>query len=204
MSLVQDEPKLSARTLLLVGVPSYIAAVIISTLTHDYVHVFMNQHVCGPGIHGGEALTAVFGTRDRYASCPLSSIAGPLWTFVLALTSFAFYLHFPRNLFAASMAFVNASARLPASIVVFLQLLTHSKTVITVDESSAISLLHFHDLTVATLILCFFSITILFLTVTIIHDTKIVPQKWLVAAILFLASGPTELLLWKILTPVLG
>lgn len=203
MALLEDEPKHSWRELVFIGIPSFVIAVLISIVTHQYAHVMANRYACMLD-SGRDALMAVVDLHGTRVSCPLSSAAGPSWTFVLALASFAFYVRHPRNLFAGAMAFVNASIRLPETLTVFLQLLFHNRTHILVDESNSLSLIHLKDPTLSVVLMCFFTITVFYLTITVVHDTKTVPWKWLVAVILFVALNPLQLLLWKLIGPVLG
>ena len=89
-------------------------------------------------------------------------------------------------------------ARIPAAITTFVQLLAHGHVSSIGDESVSLSLIHLKDPTIGMLIVCFFSITIIFLTLIIVHDTKTVPWKWLVAIALFVVLAPLESLLWKL------
>ena len=100
------------------------------------------------------------------------------------------------------MAFVNASNRLPESFIAFLQLMFRREATRISDESIALKLMHFKDPTGYVVILCFYTLTILFLTITVVNDTKIIPRKWLVAFLLFVALIPLENLLWKMLAPL--
>ena len=186
MPLKEEEPKHPLRKLLILGIPAFMLAVVVSTTTHQYAH----------------SLATKAAMRSLYSPAltnSFSAAAGPTWTFVLALVSFGFFLHNPKNLFAASMAFVNASTRVIETISVFFQMLLHGKTSIIADESLSLSLIPFKDPTISIVMLCFFSMITLFLTLIIIHDTKTVPRKWLVAMILFLLLGPMENYVMRVL-----
>ncbi len=203
MALLEDEPKQSWPKLVFIGIPSFVLAVLISILSHQYAHILANRYACGID-EGQTALMAIVDLHATRVTCPLSSAAGPSWTFFLALVSFAFYLRHPRNLFAAAMAFVNASIRLPETLTVFLQLLLHNRARIVVDESTSLALIHLKDPTLSVVFMCFCSITVFYLTITIVHDTKMVPWKWLVAVVLFVALTPLQLLLWNLVGPLVG
>ncbi|MDI6766315.1 MAG: hypothetical protein QME52_05775 [Bacteroidota bacterium] len=120
-----DEPKYSTKKLLVIGIPAFFLAVLISTITHEYAHFVVNKFACN-GTEIGLGISYI-DIPDMQSNCPLAAAAGPAWTFLLALASFGYYLHNPRNLFAAAMAFVNASSRIPETITVFLQLLVSSQ-----------------------------------------------------------------------------
>ncbi|MBI3766335.1 MAG: hypothetical protein HY277_07530 [Ignavibacteriales bacterium] len=200
MALIEEEPKHSWKILTFIGIPAFFIAVVLSLMIHQYSHIIINRTVCK-----SESRTKIVKVVDFQmleAGCPISSVAGVSSTFVLALASFAFYMKYPRNLFAASMAFVNASTRLPETVTVFLQLVIHNKTHLVVDESSSLSLIHLKDPTIAVIIMCFFSLTVIFLTIIVIHDTKTVPWKWLVALTLFCLLGPVENIFWRLIAPM--
>ena len=202
MPLFEEEPKHSTTHLLSIGIPSFIAAVAISLIIHQYSHILVGKTACGQT--SISTVVNVFSLDDPHSSCPLASFAGMSTTFILALVSFAAYLRAPQNLFLGAMAFVNASARLPETITVFLQLLFHQSKRVVVDESIALGLLRMHDSTAATVILCFFSLTIFFLTIIVVHDTKAVPRKWIIALLLFLAIIPLEHFFWTFLSPLVS
>jgi len=204
MPLREDLPKLPIKQLIFIGIPAFIIAVAISFSSHQIAHILANRFVCQTTTTSVANVMNIIDTHGGTVHCPLASLAGTVWTFGLALASFAVYLRFPGNVFFASMAFVNASARIPETIMVFFQLLFHNKSKLIVDESTSLALLNLKDPTLSTVIMCFFSLTVIFLTVTIVHDTKMVPWKWLVALSLFLAIGPLENVLWNFLAPMLA
>lgn len=201
MPIPENELKYPFKTLLIVGAPSFFFALLISLITHQYAHTIVSKLICN-GVDGIVGTVSISDNYDTQSTCPHSAVAGPVWTFILALASFGFYLHDPRNLFAAAMAFINASSRIPETITVFLQLLIHNKTTLIVDESIALSLIKLKDPTISIVFMCFFSITILYLTITIIHDTKMIRWKWLVALTLFVLLIPLEGWMWRIVAPL--
>ena len=199
MAHFQDEPKHSLRTLLLAGIPAFIAAVAISLLVHQSAHMIVGHTVCG---NEAVSIRTVMNIEESPSGCPLASVAGPIATFGLALGSFALFMRSPRNLFFASIAFVNASARLPESVSVFHQLLFYQRPRLGVDESALVDLRHFSDPTIATVVLCFFSLTLISLTITVIHEAKMLPWKWLVAPGLFAVMIPLEKVVWTVIGPL--
>ena len=201
MPLLEEEQLLSRRKLILFGIPSFVLALVLSLLFHQWAHVLVFKHACGTD---GTHLIKVMNLNGTHTGGPLSSFAGTAATFMLALASFALYMRFPTNLFFGSMAFINAILRLPEAATVFFQLLLNRKADVAVDESTALALLRFRDPAAATVILCFFCLTIFFLAVTIIHDTRMVPKKWAIALGLFVAIIPLETLLWNVIAPMIG
>ena|SRR5689334_14583365 len=196
MPLLQDDPKYGWKRLLLLGLPAFVAAVMISGATHRYAHLFAEGTATQLT---AREIVASAGLGDVHTATPAGAVAGPAWTFFLALLSFTLYMRFPRSLFLGAMAFVNASMRLPETVTVFLQLLFTNRTQIVVDESLSLALIRLNDPTLSVILLCFFSLTILFLTVTIVHDTKMVPWKWAVAVTLFFLIAPLQSALWRVL-----
>jgi hypothetical protein len=187
------------RTLLLAGIPAFITAIALSLFVHQFAHAVVVRTVCGQEVL---SIRTVMNIEETQTGCPLASVAGPVATFAIALGSFALFMRSPRNLFFASMAFVNASVRLPESLSAFFHLLFYQKPRLAVDESAIVDLLHFSDPTIPTVILCFFSLTLISLTITVIHETKMVPWKWLVALGMFAAMFPLEKLLWAVIAPL--
>lgn len=199
MALREDEPKHTLQILLKVGIPSFLLAVILSTITHQLAHLGAAKLTVPSTID----IMANDGNLDTiHSGHPFASAAGPIWTFFLALVSFGFFLRYPRNLFAASMAFVNASSRVTETISVFFQLLFHNKTTMIVDESLSLALIPLKDPTISIVMMCFFSIITLYLTIIVVHDLKTVPWKWLVALVLFVILGPLENIIWIIAEPL--
>jgi len=183
MTLIEEPKKYPLTILLRIGIPSFLTAVILSVGSHLCAHYF-----AGLILPSLENIRPVFTAipHGRFTMLPLSALIALIWTFLLAIGSFTFFLHHPRNLFATSMAFVNTTLRLPEMVSVFLQFLFYNRTTFPVDESYSLYLLRITDPTLSVLFLCFFSLSMIFLTVTIIHDTKTIPWKWLVAIVLFL------------------
>jgi len=197
MPIIEDVPKYKSKTLITIGIPMFLLAVIISAASHQYIH-FIVDKISAHSVERVGAVTLNMDLHGIASESPVAAAAGPIWTFLLALASFGFYAHNPRNLFAASMAFINASCRLPETVTVFMQLLLHSKTTMLTDESFSLSLLKLDDPTISIVLLCFFTLTLFFLTITIIHDTKTVPWKWLIAFILFICLIPLQDFIWKV------
>ncbi len=192
MALLQDEPTISYRTLLLVGIPSFIVAVAISLLSHQHAHRLGDQTFCGDRPAAVTTAVSLLNLETPPGECGLSALAGQAWTFGLALVSFALLLRFPRNLFVMSMAFVNATARLPEAITLFLQYLINSRTALIVDESVSLSLMGLTDPTIPTVIMCFYSLLLLFFSIIVVHDIKALRYKWPIALGLFLVIGFIE------------
>lgn len=193
MALLEDEAKHPTRILLLIGIPSFALAVFISMFSHYVIHAVVSNHACG----------ATVVQHDVSTDCPASSFVATLWTFLLAIASFSVYMHYPRNLFVGAMAFVNAAFRLPQTVTAFFQLLFNTAPRSNVDEVAALSVLGSIGPTIGVVILWLFSMITLFLTIIIVHDTKTVPWKWLVASILFLLLSPLEKFMLPILSVVL-
>jgi len=203
MAILEEIPKYKLKTLMIVGIPAFLIAVIISAGSHQFIH-FLADKIATRSQEVVGTTPAKINLHGMETDSPVAAAAGPIWTFMLALASFWFYVHNPKNLFAASMAFVNASCRLPDTVTVFLQLLLHSKTTMLTDESFSLTLLKLDDPTISIVLLCFFSLTLFFLTITIIHDTKMVPWKWLVAIILFICLIPLENIIWNVISPLIN
>ncbi len=90
------------------------------------------------------------------------------------------------------MAFVNATARLPEAVTVFFQYLLHGRTALQVDESISLSLMGLTDPTIPTVIMCFYSLLLLFFSIIVVHDIKAVRYKWAIALVLFATAGFIE------------
>jgi len=188
--------------LLLVGIPAFIFAVILSLCIHHYAHVAVKKYSCGNAqVKDNHIVGITNGTEDE-TDCPSAAFAGIVSTGVLALLSFGLFIHHPRNIFLASMAFVNASNRIPESFIALFQLMFKREATRLSDESIALKLMHFKDPTAYVVILCFYTLTILFLSIIVVHDIKILPRKWLVAFLLFIALIPLENLWWGIVAPL--
>lgn len=192
MALLQDEPPISARVLLLRGIPFFLLAVALSLIVHDQAHVFGGTAFCG----GDDELFRTAGflpnAEDSAADCGMSALAGQLTTLGLAIISFALFLRYPRNLFLLSMAFVNATTRLPETLTVFLQYLIHNETSLRVDESASLTLIGLSDPTIPTVIMCFYSLLLLFFSIIVVHDIRGVRYKWPIALSLFAGLGYLE------------
>jgi len=195
---------LSARRVLLTGIPLFIAAVAISLITHRQAHRFGEAAFCNDPSPAVLPVISLMNLESPAGTCGMSALAGQSWTFGLAILSFALLLRYPRNLFLMSMAFINATARLPEAVTVFLQYLIHSRTVLHVDESVSLTLIGLTDPTIPTVIMCFYSLLLLFFSIIVVHDVKAVRYKWTIALGLFAAMGFIETGVMWILRPVLA
>jgi hypothetical protein len=200
MPLLNEEPKLPAHRLLKIELPLFFLALLISVLIHQVAHNVVYRKFCAGNYPMNRQPSAIL---ETHTDCPEAAIAGVVATFLTAVASFAIYIRNSNILFFGSAAFINATIRLPETIAVFLQMLLRQKTDLNVDESIALRMLHMHDPAVAILILCFFSLTIFFLAITIIHDTMIIPSKWAIAACLFALIIPLDVLLRRMIEPML-
>ncbi|HUN64530.1 MAG TPA: hypothetical protein VMW43_00400 [Bacteroidota bacterium] len=196
MPLLDDEPTVHSRRLLRTGLPLFLLALVLSILIHQTAHSLVYKKACG-GQAGPASVPSL--VREDRTECPAASLAGTIATFATAIASFAVYARNTRRLFWGSMAFVNAAIRIPSGVAVFLQLLIGQKSDLAVDESVALRLLHQHDPAVSILLICFYSLTLLFLAITIVHDTRILPGKWMIASCLFVGIIPLELLIRRAL-----
>jgi hypothetical protein len=205
MALLHDEPTLPAKRLLLLGAPALLFAVAISLVTHIEAHRFGDAAFCGG--RTAPVVSPAFWLIDPEtppATCAMSALAGQAWSFGLALASFALLVRFPRSLFLMSLAFVNATARIPESITIFLQYLIHNRTSMNVDESAALSLIDAADPAIPMVIMCFYTLFLLFFSIIVVHNVKSVRHKWPIAFGLFLVMVYIERgVLWAI-GPVLG
>lgn len=192
----QDEQRLSPRTLLLFGVPIFVISVALSVFVHQYAHAVVGRLACE-----AQSLSPrnVLNLQQNRFGCPTGVLAGPVATFALAVISFALFMRSPRNLFFASMAFINASARIPDAVSAFFSLLVHQKPQAGIDESALVDLLRYQDPTIATVILCFSLLTVICLTLIVVHDTHIIPRKWIVAPVLFAGMLLVQNAVWGIL-----
>jgi hypothetical protein len=200
MPLLEDEQKLPTHRLLKIELPLFLLALLVSVFIHQYAHTAVYRKTCAGVTSTGLRTTSAF--AEGTADCPAAALAGTVATFITAIASFAIYIRNTNNLFFGSMAFINATLRLPEAVAVFFQLLLRQKTDLTVDESLALRMLHLQDPAVGILILCFFSLTIFFLAITIIHDTRILPRKWAIASCLFVVIIPLEIVLRRVIEPI--
>ena len=191
MALIEEEPSHPRHALLVRGVPALLAAFAISVAAHEAAHRLAGGTGCGVAT-GTDIATA------------LGSLAGPVVTFGLALASFAIMLRRPNSLFFAAMAFVNVTLRLPETLSVFFRLLLNNAAQGTIDEGSSLALLRLHDMTIPTVIMCFYSIMSVFFAVIVVHDVRRVPYKWIAAVILFLLLGFLEQGLLSLAAPLLS
>ena len=182
MPFVEEIPKLAPRALLERGIPALLAATVLSVLTHQYTHIIANNVFCSGDSAGSLSEIRLLDNHIQ-ANCGISSAAGPLWTFFLALLSFALFLRHQESLFFSSMAFVNACYRLPHAVGMIYRLSLSNRTAIPADESLSLALVNIKDPSGLIAILFFYSLISTFLAITIIHDLKILPAKWLIAVV---------------------
>jgi hypothetical protein len=204
MPLIEPEPTYPLRKLLLFGIPALLAAVAFSLLAHEQAHRFGESAFCHRP--GGMTVSTVSlgGIEQNSDGCGMSALAGEAVTLGLGVLFFALFVRYPRNLFFASMAFVNATARLPESLTVFLQYLIHNGTKLQVDESVSLSLIGLNDPTIPTVIMCFYSLLLLFFAIIVVHDLKSVRYKWPIAFALFGLMGYIEVGVMWVVRPVIG
>jgi hypothetical protein len=184
MALIESPERFTVRRLLLVGGPSFLLAVVVSVLSHDAAHAIMSG-ICQPGNMQQAASPAPGISGTSSAADPLVSLAGPVWTFGLALIALPLFLRTPSNLFYASMVFVNAGMRLPETVRLLVELFGNGRALTPGDEANALALLPFSDPSAMTAVLYFYLLLSVFLVLTVIHDTKVVPWKWGIALVLF-------------------
>ncbi len=202
MPLIEKEKNLPAKKLITLGIPLFVLAVVISMLTHQFAHIIAERTICKSDSIENVNVVDTLSPHAGRTQCPLAALAGICWTFLLAIVSFGLFVHRSDNLFLASMAFVNASSRIPQTLTVFLQLLFHNKSKLVIDETTALSLLPFRDPTISVLIVFAFLLVTSILTVITIHDLRKVPWKFFVAIGLFLSIVPIENLLWSLFGPL--
>src|ERR1041385_3298472 len=195
-----DEPKLPPARLFAVGLPAFLAAILLSILVHESSHLIARRLLASAApvqTHAG--LEA--GNPAQHS--PLEELAGPFGTFLLAVGSFALFVRVPENLFFSAMAFVNAPARLPQTLLFCPQLFFRRNTPAETEEGSLLALLHLHNPTAGLVILCFFSLLLLFMSITVIHESRSVPWKWLVALGMLAVFIPVQPLLSRLFATVL-
>jgi hypothetical protein len=184
---------------MLYGIPALLVAVALSMMAHEQAHRIGLSTFCGENTGSLASTVSLGGVENGSDGCGMSALAGQLTTLGLGILSFALVLKYPRNLFFAAMAFVNATSRLPESITVFLQYLIHNGTTLHVDESVSLSLMGLSDPTIPTVIMCFYSLLLLFFAIIVVHDLKTVRFKWPIAFALFGFMGYIEFgVMWAI------
>lgn len=192
MALLPDQPTLPAKRLLMIGLPLLLLAIGISLFTHRQAHRFGERTFCGNA--DAAVVPAALLPRGEAGDgiCGMSALSGAAWTFGLALASFALLVRFPGNLFLMSLAFVNASARIPDSVTVFLQYLINNRSSLVVDETVSLSLLGPVDPAIPTMLMCFYSLLLIFFSIIVVHNVKTVRFKWPIAIVLFAGIGFVE------------
>jgi hypothetical protein len=205
MALLKDIPTLPPKRVMLIGIPVMLLAVAVSILSHREAHRFGDKAFCGGSRAAatGPVLWLIEGETPP-GSCGMSALAGQLWTLGLAVVSFGFLVRLPGNFFLMSMAFVNASARIPEALTVFLQYLINNKTSLHVDESVALTLIGPVDPAIPTVIMCFYSLLLIFFTIIVVHNVKVIRHKWPIALCLFAAMTFIEQGILWLLGPMLG
>jgi len=204
MALLQDEPKISTRTLLFIGIPSFLLAVVLSLLLHRQAHHIGGSAFCREPDTMIRPASLIIDTENPAEECGMSALTGQLTTLGLGILSFALFLRYPRNLFLMSMAFVNATTRLPETVTVFLQYLIHNESSLRVDEAASLGIFGLTDPTIPTVIMCFYSLLILFFAIIVVHDIRAVRYKWPIAFVLFAGLGYLESSILGFLGPVAG
>ncbi len=184
LTLADDADKLSARRLLLAGVPAFVLSIVASMLIHGYAHAI--AHTLLP-------------RESTLQSAAIEELAGPAASFILALLSFAAFVRSPKNLFFSSLAFVSAAGRLPAALVICIRLFFNREAPPVADEGGLLPLLGLHNPTAGLVILCFYSMILLFLCIAVIHESRAVPWKWLMAAAMLAVLIPVQPAVAKIL-----
>jgi hypothetical protein len=205
MTLLKDIPTLPAKRVMLVGIPALLLAVAFSLVSHREAHLLGDRTFCGgsPAAAAGPVLRLMEGETPP-GSCGASALAGALWTLGLAVGSFALLVRFPGSLFLMSLAFVNASARIPESVTVFLQYLINNKTTLRVDESLSLALIGSVDPAIPTVIMCFYSLLLICFTIIVVHNVKVVRYKWGIALSVFAAMTFIERGIFWVLAPFTG
>jgi hypothetical protein len=153
MALREEEPKFQAKYLVRKGIPLFLIAVVISVLLHSLAQTLIGSMI------GKSNLNVAGSSEFLINQHPVAAAAGTIFTLVIAFVSFRYSLHFPHNLFAVSMAFVNASMRLTEIVTVFIQMLIYKKTTVIADESILLSLIPLNNPTPIIVLLCFLSCT---------------------------------------------
>jgi hypothetical protein len=192
MALLKEEAPVSARKLLVAGIPAFVAAMAFSLLTHQLAHRFGEEAFCGGGPAAAADPVSIIRPDAPGETCGAAALAALAWTLGLAVVSFILMLRRPSNLLLISLGFINATDRVPETATMFLQYLIHSRSWLRSDESAALSLIGFADPTIPMVILCAMTLLLVFFSVIIVHDVKTVRYKWVIAAALFAAAGLIE------------
>jgi hypothetical protein len=190
-----DEPTLGTRKLLLIGIPSVIGAIVVSMLVQQFSDLLAHR------LAAASASAGMPGNSFRRAM--FETVVGPSVTLIAALISFAAFLRFPKNLFLGALAFVNAVVRLPETLTLFIRLFFRERTVIPPIQDGAVVAIA-HNPTAEIVVLCFLSLTLLFVGVAIIHELTSVKWKWFVALAVYAALIPLQPLLLKIMAPLIA
>ena len=190
-----DEPTLPTRRLILLGIPSVIGAIVVSMLVQQFSDILAHRLAA--------ASTSAGMPGNSFRSAMFETVASPSATLLAALVSFAAFLRFPKNLFLGALAFVNAVVRLPETLTLFVQLFFRPRTVIPpVQDGAVLSVAH--NPTAEIVVLCFLSLTLLFVAVAIVHEMTTIKWKWLFALAVYAALIPLQPLLMKIIAPLVA
>lgn len=202
MALIETSERYSVRRLLLSGVPAFLAAAAISIVSHILAHTLTRSALgLPPATVADWSLTA---THVRADESPLVALAGPLWTILFGIVALPFFLRKPEGLFRASLVFVNSTLRLPSLVTLIYHLVNDGNRLPPGDENLALQVLPFVDPSARTAVVYFATLFTLFLALTVIHDTKVVPWKWGVALVAFLSLTPLQWGLQLMLSALLG
>jgi len=211
MPLVEDEPKYSPKLLLIAGIPIFVLTFSFSLLWHHTAHALADKYLpsaeqAPSGEAGSRGQDPVFpdGKLIDQPQGKIPSLAGLGATVMLAIASFALFIHYPKNLVLASLAFVNATSRIPDASQAFAATITGSVPRIAGDEWVALHLLHFKDPTASLVVLGSYLLTTIFFSIFVVHDVKMVPRKWAVAFLLFALALPGERIAWGVLSRLIS
>jgi hypothetical protein len=203
MPLLEPEVTSTPRVLFLAGIPSLLAAVLLSMLVHHYAHDIVRRHWCPSAEAPKVEFTLLQEGTEGAPDCPVASLYAIGATLALALGAFGLLLHSPRNVFFACLAFVNVTMRIPGGLASFVQALMHRTSHISADEASALSLLHLGDPVGYIFILALYDIALVFFALIIVNDTRTVGRKWIIAAAVFVLLPPFEAWVWPMLRRLL-
>src|SRR3989442_12100524 len=89
-----DEPKLPRRRLFVVGLPAFLAAIVLSILVHEYSHVIARRLLSDASFVQTQESP---GVEQAPRHSPLQDLAGPIGTFLLAVVSFPLFVRLPHN-----------------------------------------------------------------------------------------------------------
>jgi hypothetical protein len=196
----EEDAKLSGGKLILVGVPAFLSALLVSLILYQFSQLIAHRIQHGILPAGDSQVTA---PRQGPFMTPFEALAGPVMNIVVAIGSFALFVRFPKNLFLSALAFISSSGRLREMLELWIQLFFRRAGPIEADEGSLVTALHLHNPTAAIVILTFVALALLFMSITVVHETRVVPRKWLVAACTVALLIPLQPLLSRIVIPAI-